>query len=240
MSKSVEERLSALEDKVGTKLTTRVLIIQDKSSSMGSRVKETIDGYNEYISALADDDSDKLYLTLVQFDHEYEIVENGAPIDKVEPLDRERYQVRGSTAMLDAIGRGINELRNDMDKGDRAFVVIMTDGEENSSSEFSRKDINKLIDKCEEEGNWTFTFLGAGRDAWQGGEMIGLRRNQGAFYGSGAKEHGIAFDSLATTTSNYRSSNAMAAAATGTATSRLMAEEGAEVREDDSEEDGEE
>lgn len=232
-SKAIEDRLAALEAKVDTKQITRALVIQDKSSSMGGRVKQTIDGYNEYISSLKDDDSDELFLTLVQFDHEYSVVEDGTPIDKVEPLDHKRYQVRGSTAMLDAIGRGINGIKNDMDKGDRALVVIMTDGEENSSTEFDTKAINKLIDKCEKDGNWSFVFLGAGRDAWQGGQSIGLRRGQSVFYGEDGHSHETAYAGLSGMTSSLRSSNVTAMASTGASISNIMSEKGADVELED-------
>lgn len=238
-SKSIEERLSRLEEKVGTKLTTRVLVIQDKSGSMGGHAKETIEGYNEYISSLADDDSDQLFLTLVQFDHEYVVVEEGTPIDKVEPLNDKRYKVRGATALLDAVGRGINDLRSEMNKGDRAFVVIMTDGYENSSTEYTKQKVHKLIDKCENEGNWTFTFLGAGRDSWSGGDLIGLRRNQAVYFGEGASEKEMAFRSLANTTGQYRGASAMSATATGAMTTDFMAKEGAEVEVEGDDEDDE-
>lgn len=229
-SKSIEKRLEAIEEQLGTKQVTRALIIQDKSSSMGGRVKQTIDGYNEYISSLAEDDSDELYLTLIQFDHEYEIVEDSTAIGKVEPLDNSRYQIRGSTALYDAVGRGINELKGDLNKGERAIVVIMTDGEENSSNEFDQRSISRLIEKCEEEGHWTFVFLGAGQNAWSGGQAMGLRRNQAVFYGSDSRSHSHAYSSLAVATNSTRAGSASATADFGAKVARNMSSEGADVQ----------
>lgn len=229
--KSIDERLAYVEDalRVGDTLTTRVLVIQDRSGSMGSRIPQTISGYNEYIGDLANDNSDEAFLTLVQFDDRYEVKEESTPVAKVNPLDEETFVPRGMTALLDAVGRGITEFKRTLGKDDRAFVVIMTDGGENNSREWTSHQVSDLIRECEDTGHFTFIFLGAGQDSWSGGQLLGLRRNQAAFYGAGAHNHAKAFSSLTSTTRRYRGSGEMAMAAPGATVSSLMANEGAEV-----------
>lgn len=227
-NKTLEDRVKAIESKLN-KQTTRVLVIQDKSGSMGNRVSETIDGYNEYINGLKSDDSDDAYLTLVQFDNQYEVIEEGKPVADLIPLNNDTYSVRGATALLDAVGRGISDLKKEMHKGERALVVIMTDGGENASREYSKHAVNDLIASCEKDGNWTFIFLGAGQDAWSGGDLLGLRRNQAVFYGNDGHSHQSAYSSLGGMTKGFRRGAGMAVAASGTVTSDLMAQEGTSV-----------
>lgn len=229
-SKTLEERIDALENKVrGKTLTTRILVIQDRSGSMCDRVSETISGYNEYVGDLANDDSDEAFLTLIQFDDRYEVKEESTPVAKVQTLNQETFVPRGMTALLDAVGKGLTEFKQTVGKDDRAFVVIMTDGIENVSREWNSSKVAALIHECEDTGRFTFTFLGAGQDSWSGGRLLGLNRNQAAFYGGSTFDQSSAFKSMTTTTRRYRGSEAQAMAATGATVSNLMAEEGAEV-----------
>lgn len=229
MNKTIEERLAAIEAKLGTTQTTRVLVIQDRSGSMEDRITETISGYNEYVKTLKDDDSDEAFLTLVQFDDRYEVKEDNTPVSKVEDLSESTYVPRGMTALLDAVGRGVTTLKDKLGKNERALVVIMTDGIENYSKEWTRTKVTELIRSCEDIGRWTFVFLGAGQDAWQGGDLLGLRRAQTVHYGEDAHSHGIAYASLGTMTSQLRGGVAPAMANSGTVASLDMAEKGGTV-----------
>lgn len=233
--KSIEERLEFVEDALRTRdtLTTRVLVIQDRSGSMGSRIPQTISGYNEYVGDLANDKSDEAFLTLVQFDDRYEVKEESTPVAKVKSLDEDTFVPRGMTALLDAVGKGITEFKRTLGKDDRAFVVIMTDGGENSSREWTSRQVSDLIRECEDTERFTFVFLGAGQDSWSGGQLLGLRRNQSSFYGENANDHKVAFASLSSTTRSYRGSGAMVMDSAGATVSNLMAEGGAEVELED-------
>lgn len=228
--KSIEDRLDAIEAKLNdTNQTTHILAIQDKSGSMWSRQKETISGYNEYLEDLQSDKADEAFLTQVQFNRNYYVIEEETPIQDAEPLNESTYSPSGGTALLDAVGRAITTLRRTLSKDERAFVIIMTDGEENSSSEYTRADIKSLIKSCEREGNWTFTFLGAGQDSWAGGDMLGLRRNQQVHYGGNAHNHTLAFAGLTATTRGYRGGQSASVMDAGAEVSNLMAKDGAEV-----------
>ena len=113
----------------------------------------------------------------MQFDTEYEFVQNGSPIADVGPY---QLKPRGSTALLDAVGRAINETGrrlNDMDEADRpglVVFVIVTDGQENSSCEFSLAKIREMIEHQQSVYKWQFSFLAANQDAFAEGAAMGI------------------------------------------------------------------
>jgi hypothetical protein len=123
------------------------------------------------------------WFTLVQFDDEYEVVHFRAPIADVPKVTSRTYKPRGSTALLDAIGRTINDIRSrlatlaDGDRPDQIVFAVATDGQENSSHEFTRRQIFRMIRECEGQAGgagptWEFVFLAANQDAIaEGGQM---------------------------------------------------------------------
>jgi len=123
-------------------------------------------------------------LTLVLFDHEYIVVHDGVPIKNVPPLNNDTYVPRGTTALLDAIGRTINTIGERLDKTPKperpgkVIVAILTDGLENASQEFKRKEIFKMIKHQREVYSWEFVFLGAKQDAISAVAKIGNTDSQ--------------------------------------------------------------
>lgn len=147
---------------------THIAVILDRSGSMESIREDIIGGFNSFVQ-----DQQKqpgtATLTLVQFDTQdpYEIVHRFKPIEAIPTLTQETYVPRGSTPLLDALGRGINDLRKtnaDMGKEEspsKVVVVIITDGQENSSREFSRDQVVKMIKERSDKDDWQFVFLSA-------------------------------------------------------------------------------
>ena len=159
---------------------THISIILDRTGSMDSIREDTIGGFNTFLKeqqALPD----KATLSLIQFDSQdpYEIIHHFEPIKDVPPLTAETYVPRASTPLLDAIGRGINDLESGLAKkiGERkptdVVMVIITDGMENSSREFSKNQIVKMIQAKQKEG-WQFIFLSADLDAIQEAGEYGM------------------------------------------------------------------
>jgi hypothetical protein len=156
-----------------------ITVVLDRSGSMGPVVDDTIGGFNRF---LQDQQAapGRATLTLVQFDHEYEFVHQGKPVGEVPPLDRNTYGPRGSTALLDAVGRAIQETGarlEAMPEGSRpgkVIFVILTDGMENASREFTRDRINQMISHQREVYSWDFLFLGANQNAIHAGAQIGI------------------------------------------------------------------
>jgi hypothetical protein len=156
--------------------TTHVLMVVDMSGSMTSLAADVRGGFNEYVRGLRADGAD-YRLTATVFDTEFISLAVDAALDAVPELDGENYQPRGMTALLDAVGKTIVEFEakhGEVTEAERVLVVISTDGQENSSNEFDRDRIKAMIAEREKTGRWGFIYLGAGADAWSGGNAIGL------------------------------------------------------------------
>lgn len=157
-------------------LTDLTLVI-DRSGSMEEIRSDAEGGVNAFIREQAQQPGDAL-LTLVQFDTEYEFVHRGVPI-KQSPA----YTLvpRGSTALLDAVGRAINETGErlgkmpEQDRPGLVVFVIVTDGQENSSQEFSKSRIKEMIEEQQKKYAWQFTFLGANQDAFAEAGGMGIQ-----------------------------------------------------------------
>ena len=141
--------------------------------------KEAIGGFNGFLESHQKVSGDAK-LRLVLFDHEYIVAHDGRLIKDVPKLDDHSYVPRGTTALLDAIGRTINTIGERLDKTSeperpgKVIVAILTDGLENASQEFSRRQIHEMITHQREVYNWEFIFLGANQDAIHAGAQIGI------------------------------------------------------------------
>ena len=159
----------------------QITMILDRSGSMSSVLRPTIDGFNEFVEGQKNVPGDA-NVTLIQFDTEnpWEVVFEDKPVKKAPKLTSETYVPRGGTPLNDAIGRTIVDLGNRLEKINEAdrpgkvIVVIMTDGLENSSREYSAPRIAEMIKHQHEVYKWEFVFLGANQDAILTGEKLGV------------------------------------------------------------------
>lgn len=160
---------------------TRILTIIDRSGSMTSIKKDAIGGFNSFLETQQSFD-EEAKMKVVLFDHEYVILCDDF-IENVEPLTDGSYVPRGSTALYDAIGKTINDELdylasvNKDERYEKYIVVIISDGEENSSREYSRDVINTLISEQENDFNWEFVFLAANQDAFASAGALGISGN---------------------------------------------------------------
>jgi len=149
---------------------TEIAFILDRSGSMQSQVDNAIKGFNDFLHAQRDVPGQARF-TLVLFDDRYDVTCASVPIREVVDLDRRTFVPRGSTALLDAIGRTIDELgarlaaTPEPDRPGQVIVAILTDGEENSSERFTLADISSRIAHQRDVYQWQFFFLGADQDA---------------------------------------------------------------------------
>jgi hypothetical protein len=160
---------------MNTNLTDLTLVV-DRSGSMDSIKTDAEGGVNSFIAEQAKESGEAL-VTLLQFDTEYEFLYQGTPIQEVPPYE---LVPRGMTALLDAVGRAVNETSErlaEMAEKDRpglVIFVIMTDGLENSSKEFTKDQIKEMIERQQKEHDWHFTFLGANQDAFAEAGGMGI------------------------------------------------------------------
>ena len=167
-----------------------LVFILDRSGSMGGLESDTIGGYNSMLSKQKKEKTGKVSVTTVLFDDQYELLYNQVPIEKVSPMTEEEYYVRGSTALLDAIGKTVMQVKANQDKKeikDKVLFVIITDGMENASREYRADQIKKLIEERKEKNNWEFLFLGANIDAIGAAKDIGIESSRAVRFKSDKK-----------------------------------------------------
>ncbi len=155
---------------------TDITLVVDRSGSMANVRDDAEGGINSFITAQVKEPGEAL-LTLVQFDTEYEFVHKGVPITQVPKYE---LQPRGWTALLDAVGRAVSETGQrlaqipDADRPGLVIFVVATDGQENSSKEFTKAQIKEMIERQQKEYSWHFTFLGANQDAFAEAGGMGI------------------------------------------------------------------
>jgi len=145
--------------------TALIAIVLDRSGSMSPFRDDVIGGFNTLLEeqkALPG----KAQLLLAQFDGQYEIVFDTVPLADVPPLTRSTFVPRAGTALLDALGRTIDDVAErlrrlpEAERPHRVLVVVFTDGEENSSRQYTPTVVKERIEACRECG-WEFLFLGS-------------------------------------------------------------------------------
>lgn len=167
------------------KSLTELVFILDRSGSMGGLESDTIGGYNAMLKKQINADGDA-YITTVLFDDDYELLHDHISIKGVKYISEKEYFVRGSTALLDAVGKSIQKIINvqrntsDEEKAEKVVFVITTDGLENASKEYSYSKIKSMIKRQKDKYKWEFIFLGANIDAVSEAEKFGINSNYAA------------------------------------------------------------
>jgi uncharacterized protein YegL len=184
-----------------------IVCVIDRSGSMQLIANDAIGGFNAF---LKDQQSQpgEAKLTLVLFDNAYEVLHDRVKLGDVPELNGLTYYPRGGTALYDAIGKSINTLGNNLDnevnKPDKVIFVILTDGEENSSREFSKEKIAGMIKHQQEKYSWEFIFLAANQDAFEAGSALNISaHNTANFSATGLGVRG-AYANISGMTSSYR------------------------------------
>ncbi|WP_128645416.1 vWA domain-containing protein [Rhodococcus sp. BS-15] len=175
-----------------------VAALLDRSGSMHSIADDTRGGFDSFITKEREADG-RTVVTLAQFDDRYELVYDNTPIEDVDPLVLEP---RGSTALYDAIGRLVSEVGIGLaaipedDRPGSVTVLVMTDGHENASREWTNSAVRELIHR-QEDYSWDFVFLGSNIDAVEVGADLGFQRGKSMTYVSTSVGVTAAFDSVA-------------------------------------------
>ncbi len=190
------------------KNVTELVFILDKSGSMSGLEKDTIGGYNSMFEKQRKVEGECV-VTTVLFDNNYELLHDRIDIRGIKPITENEYQVGGTTALLDAIGRTVQKIVSVQKNTAREFraekvmFVIITDGEENASREYSSETVKKLIEKQKKEG-WEFIFLGANIDAVETASQFGIDESRAVDYVPDEKGTALNFVAMSDAVASYR------------------------------------
>ena len=190
---------------------TELVFILDRSGSMSGLEKDTIGGFNSLIEKQKKQDG-KCYVSTVLFDHESEVLHDRIELQNIRPMTEDDYTVRGSTALLDAVGGAIKHIGNihkyarSEDVPEHTMFVITTDGFENASRRYSGDEVRKMIERQKEKYGWEFLFLGANIDAVATAKNFGISEDRAVTYhadGEGTRKN---FDAISRTVCCMRAS----------------------------------
>lgn len=198
---------------------TEIVFILDRSGSMSGLESDTIGGYNSMIEKQKKEEGEALISTVL-FDGQTDVLHDRVPLDKISPITEKEYYVRGSTALLDAVGGAIHHIGNvhkyarEEDVPEKTLFIITTDGMENSSRKYSYDKVKKMIEKQKEKYHWEFIFLGANIDAVGVADRFGVDR-----------QHAVRYEcDSAGTALNFQVMNKMVSCARGAKSAKAMNE----------------
>lgn len=189
---------------------SHISVILDRSGSMGSIMNDTIGGFNTFLKSQQEAPGEATF-SLTQFDTAYEPNYSFLSISEVAQLTTSTFVPRGGTALYDAIGLTVVECgeklaaMDEADRPEKVILVILTDGEENSSKEYSYQMVQDLIKKQQDVFSWEFIFLGANIDAKRLGTGLGIKAGNSMTFGANAKGVDSTFGSLSANMTSYRS-----------------------------------
>lgn len=169
-----------------------LVFILDRSGSMRGLEKDTVGGFNSMIDKQRELEGN-VKVSTVLFNQRSIVIHNRIDIEEVEEMRVRDFDVSGTTALLDAIGRSVRKIKKVYcdtlreDRPKKVIFVITTDGMENASTQFSRKMIKREIGKVQEEYGWEFLFLGANIDSVKEASMLGIRQDRAVRYRADSK-----------------------------------------------------
>lgn len=195
-------------------MKTELVFILDKSGSMHGLEQDTIGGFNSMLQKQKELDGE-CRITTVLFDNRYELLHDRIDIRAVSSMTEKEYQVGGTTALLDAIGRTVQKLvsvqKNTAKeyRADRVLFVIITDGQENASREYSSDRVKEMIQLEKEKYGWEFVFLGANIDAVETAGRLGISRDRAVDYVPDGAGTALNFQMMSETVAAFRETGAV-------------------------------
>ena len=195
---------------------TELVFILDRSGSMAGLEADTIGGFNAMIEKQRNEPGEAFVSTIL-FDHCSEVIHDRVDIQKIQPMTRKEYYVRGCTALLDAVGSAISHIGNvhkyarEEDRPEKTLFVITTDGMENASRRYGYDQVRQLITRQQEKYGWEFLFLGANIDAAREAARFGIREDRAANYHADTLGTAVIYDAVSEAVRNVRNGAPMTA-----------------------------
>jgi len=183
------------EDRIMKKGLTEIVFIMDRSGSMSGLEHDTIGGFNSMLKKQKKEKGEAVISTVL-FDDRMEVLHDRKAIGEVKTMTDKEYYVRGSTALLDAVGGAIHHIGHvqkemaEEEKPEKTLFIITTDGMENASRQYSYDKVKKMVEKKKKKNNWEFIFLGANMDAVAVAGQFGVAPERAVRYecdGAGTK-----------------------------------------------------
>ena len=194
---------------------TEIVFILDRSGSMAGLEEDTIGGFNAMIEKQKGEAGEAVVSTVL-FDHLSEVVHDRVELQKIRPLTRKEYYVRGCTALLDAVGRAIHHIGNvhkyarEEDRPEKTLFVIITDGMENASREYTYDRVRRMIGRQKERYGWEFLFLGANIDAAREAARFGITADRAANYHADHRGTEVIYSAVSEAVTAFRAARPLA------------------------------
>ena len=192
-------------------MNTEIVYILDRSGSMTGNWAEAMGSLRTFIKE-QQENTDPCKFTLIGFDNLFDIFIDAKELTEIDAYNLPVFEPRGMTALYDSIGKAVTLIKErinntpEQNKPEKVLFVIVTDGAENASQEYTKKSITEMI-KTQEAVSWEFMYIGAGLDIMQEGMQLGMKQTN--LYSTFDKS-GRSFDAISNYTSNtiasYRSS----------------------------------
>lgn len=189
---------------------TEIVFILDRSGSMAGLEEDTIGGFNAMIQRQKEEFGEALVSTVL-FDDVSEVIHDRVDIQKIAPMTRKEYYVRGCTALLDAVGGAIHHIGNihkyarEEDRPEKTLFVITTDGMENASRKYSYDRVKAMIRRQKEKYGWEFLFLGANIDAAREAARFGIGADRAANYHADGEGTHVVYETVSEAITYMRS-----------------------------------
>lgn len=189
--------------------TTELVFILDRSGSMAGLESDTIGGFNSLIAKQKKQDG-KCFVSTVLFDHETLVIHDRVELEAVKPMTEKDYEVRGCTALLDAVGGAIHHIGNvhkyarREDVPAKTMFVIITDGYENASRFYTAERVKAMIEHQKEKYGWEFLFIGANIDAVETASHFGISQDRAVNYNADSEGTGVVYDTFCDVVTRFR------------------------------------